>query len=230
MTEGQATYVLSESVTAPDREAWFALPAGFTTLPLDALTASSGSADASSSGSADASRLREVVDGILDGAPDGVVRQRLIGQLAGAQRMMLALREEGVVHCSLGLHRDDDGDGRVLTSFFTFRWQDISRAPRHLTAARAVAAGHEHVEVLDLPCGPAALGEVARTVAPDLGLPVERLLQIHAYLPHPDGSRLVVLSLTTPAPGRRSHYRAMLRDVAAHVSFDDPLVHLRTNV
>lgn len=222
MTEDQATYVLSESVTAPDREAWFALPAGFTTLPLDALTASSGSADAS--------RLREVVDGILDGAPDGVVRQRLIGQLAGAQRMMLALREEGVVHCSLGLHRDDDGDGRVLTSFFTFRWQDISRAPRHLTAARAVAAGHEHVEVLDLPCGPAALGEVARTVAPDLGIPVERLLQIHAYLPHPDGSRLVVLSLTTPAPGRRTHYRAMLRDVAAHVSFDDPLVHLRTNV
>ncbi len=222
MTEDQATYVLSDSVAAPDREAWFALPAGFTTLPLDALTASSDSADAS--------RLREVVDGILDGAPDGVVRQRLIGQLAGAQRMMLALREEGVVHCSLGLHRDDDGDGRVLTSFFTFRWQEISRAPRHLTAARAVAAGHDRVEVLDLPCGPAALGEVARTVAPDLGLAVERLLQIHAYLPHPDGSRLVVLSLTTPAASRRSHYRAMLRDVAAHVSFDNPLAHLRTNV
>lgn len=218
MTDGQITYVLTDSVTAPGREAWFALPAGFTALPLDALTAPPDSSGASP--------LREVVAGV----PDGVVRERLVGQLAGAQRMLLALREEGVVHCSLGLHRDDDGDGRVLTSFFTFRWQEISRAPRHLTAARAVAAGHDRIEVLDLPCGPAALGEVARTVAPELGLPVERLLQIHAYLPHPDGSRLVVLSLTTPAVSRRSHYRAILRDVAVHVSFDNPLAHLRTNV
>ncbi|MEO3851864.1 hypothetical protein ABGB09_30255 [Streptomyces sp. B8F3] len=222
MTDEHPTYLLNDSATAPDREAWFALPAGFTTLPLGALTASSDSTDGS--------RLREVVDDILAGVPDGVGRQQVIGQLAGARRMMLALREEGVVHCSLGLHRDDDGDGRLLTSFFTFRWQEISRAPRHLTAARAVAEGHDRIEVLDLPCGPAALGEVARTVAPDLGLAVERLLQIHAYLPHPDGSRLVVLTLTTPTVQRRTHYRAMLHDVAAHVSFDDPLVRLRTHV
>ncbi|AUH42659.1 hypothetical protein [Streptomyces sp. CMB-StM0423] len=222
MADEHATYVLSDSVTQPDREAWFALPAGFTTLPLDALTAQSDTTDAS--------RLREVVDDLLAGVPDGVGRQRVIGQLAGAQRMMLALREEGVVHCSLGLHRDDDGDGRLLTSFFTFRWQEISRAPLHLTAARAVAAGHDRIEVLDLPCGPAAIGEAAMRVAPDLGIAVERLLQIHAYLPHPDGSRLAVLTLTTPAPHRRAHYRAMLHDVAEHVSFDDPLVHLRTHV
>ncbi|MFF0724646.1 hypothetical protein [Streptomyces sp. NPDC004134] len=222
MAEDQNTYILSDSAAAPDRDAWFALPAGFTTLPLDVLT--------SPVGSPGASRLREVVDGVLAGVPDGIVREQVIGQLAGAQRMMLALREEGVVHCSLGLHRDDDGDGRLLTSFFTFRWQEISRAPRHLTAARAVAAGHDRIEVLDLPCGPAALGEVGRTVAPDLGLGVERLLQVHAYLPHPDGSRLAVLTLTTPAPHRRAHYRAMLHDVAEHVSFDDPLVHLRTHV
>ncbi|MFW6695517.1 hypothetical protein [Streptomyces sp. MAR4 CNX-425] len=220
MTEDQPAYLLSDSATAPDRDAWFALPAGFTTLPLDALTAPAESPDTA--------RLREVVGGTLDAAPEGVARQQLIGQLATAQRMLLALREEGTVHCSLGLHRDDDGDGRVLTSLFTFRWQDISHAPRHLTAARAVAAGHDRIEVLDLPCGPAALGEVTMGVAPDLGLPVERLLQLHAYLPHPDGDRLVVLTLTTPTPNRRAHYRAMLRDVAEHVSFENPLAHVQT--
>jgi hypothetical protein len=216
VTEDQITYILSDSVTAPDREAWFALPAGFTTLPLDALTAPPDSPDAS--------RLRDAVDPILASAPAGALRQQLIGQLAAAQRMILALCEEGVVHCSLGLHRDDDGDGRLLTSLFTFRWQEISRAPRHLTAARAVAADHERIEVLDLPCGPAALGDKTLTVAPDLGLPVDRLLQLHAYLPHPDGCRLAVLTLTTAAVNRRAHYHAMLRDVAEHVSFENPLV------
>lgn len=222
MTEDQPTYILSGSATAPDREAWFALPAGFTTLPLDALTAPPGSPDAA--------KLRDAVDPILASAPDEALRQQLIGQLAAAQRMILALCEEGVVHCSLGTHRDDDGDGRILTSLFTFRWQEISRAPRHLTAARAVAAGHERIEVLDLPCGPAAIGEETKSVAPDLGLPVDRLLQLHAYLPHPDGSRLAVLTLTTPDPYRRAHYRAMLRDVADHVSFDNPLVNVQVDV
>ncbi|WBB58927.1 hypothetical protein O7599_25395 [Streptomyces sp. WMMC500] len=222
MTEEHPTYILSDSATAPDREAWFALPAGFTTLPLGALTAPPDSPDASP--------LRDALGEILGAVPDGVVRQQVIGQLAGAQRMMFALREEGVVHCSLGLHRDDDGDGRLLTSFFTFRWQEISRAPRHLTAARAVAAGHDRIEVLDLPCGPAALGEAAMAVAPDLGVAVDRLLQVHAYLPHPDGCRLVVLTLTTAAVDRRTHYRAMLRDVAEHVSFDNPLAGLPTQV
>ncbi|WP_407565313.1 hypothetical protein [Streptomyces sp. 184] len=216
MTEDQVTYILSDSVTAPDREAWFALPAGFTTLPLDALTAPPDHPDAT--------RLRDAVEPLLAAAPEGVVREQLVGQLASAQRMLLALRQEGVVHCSLGLHRDDAGDGRVLTSFFAFRWQEISRSPRHLTAARAVATGHDRIEVLDLPCGPAALGDTTMTVAPDLGLPVKRLLQVHAYLPHPDGCRLVVLTLTTAAVNRRAHYRAMLRDVAEHVSFENPLV------
>jgi hypothetical protein len=51
----------------------------------------------------------------------------------------------------------------------------------------------------------------------------ERLLQVSAYVPYPDGERLAILNLATPAVEHADHYRALLREIAYLVSFDNPL-------
>ncbi|MFJ8993251.1 hypothetical protein ACIRQH_23000 [Streptomyces sp. NPDC102279] len=48
-------------------------------------------------------------------------------------------------------------------------------------------------------------------------------MQIHAHLPHPDGRSLAILTLSTVSVVHREHYRAVLREIAGLVSFDDPL-------
>ncbi|MFF5154998.1 hypothetical protein ACFY3N_01790 [Streptomyces sp. NPDC000348] len=154
-----------------------------------------------------------------------MTRQQLIAQFATAQRLLAALREVGTVHCSVGLHRDDVvGGPGPLFSLFTISWRETATAPRGVTAARAVTAGGGHggVEFVELSCGPAAFSESVSVPGAGSGLPRLPLLQVHAHLPHPDCRRLAVLTLTTTAPARRDEYRAILRLIAASVSFKSP--------
>ncbi|TLS42920.1 hypothetical protein FE633_28405 [Streptomyces montanus] len=218
MTTSPPQFLLHPSVNAPGEGIWFATPAGFTDLPLEALVAPLGAPEAKTSA--------EALSYLLASAPDEMIRQRFIAQLATAQRMFHALQAEGTVHCSLGLHRDDtgDGDGGALLSLFTITWVGIARSPRGATAARAVATAerHTHVEYAELPCGPATFSETVRTATGESGLPQDPLLQIHAHLPHPDGASLALLTLSTTAVAHREHYRAFLRHIANLVSFESP--------
>ncbi|MCX5558100.1 hypothetical protein [Streptomyces sp. NBC_00038] len=214
--------ILHESVEDPGAEAWFAEPPGFTALPLDALL--------SEPDSPAAGELRSALAPFLDSAPDEMARQQFIAEFTQGQQLLGAMREVGTVHCSIGLHRDDLDDtgtssGQPLFSLFTLSWRDTAVAPRAVTAARAVtsAAGHTHIEYLELPCGPATLSETVRTASADSGLPRLPLLQIHAHLPHTDCKRLIVLTLSTTAVVRREEYRAVLQQIAETVSFESPL-------
>jgi hypothetical protein len=211
-------YIVHPSAEEAGCDAWFALPAGFLVLPLDALLTATGPGAAE--------RLRDAVAPLLATAPDDRVRQQFVARIAAAQHTLALLCEEGTVHCALGLHRDDDGDDGPLMSLFTFTWRQIARAPRSLVAARTIAGrGHDAAELVDLPCGPGALGEMCRTVPAAHGLAEERLLLLTAYIPHPSGERLAVLDLATAAVARAEHYRAMLRDTAYGFTFDDPHVN-----
>ncbi|MFC8346440.1 hypothetical protein [Streptomyces sp. NPDC057280] len=214
--------LLHESLNDPLAELWFAEPVGFTALPLDALLPAPDSAAVDG--------LRAATAPLLDSAPDDLARQQFIAHIATGQRMLAALRDVGMVHCAIGLHRDDvqeaDVGGRLLLlSFFTISWCESNVAPRGVTAARAVtsAEGHTDVEFLELPCGPAALSE--RMVRPSdaAGLVPQSLLQIHAHVPHPDCRRLAVLTLSTTAVARRSEYRVILRQIAETVRFERPV-------
>lgn len=212
-------FIIDDSAKDPDAEIWFAVPAGFTELPLEALLAAPGSPAAD--------RLRAALAPLVEVIPDGVARQRFIAELANGQQLLLALREVDTVHCSLGLHRDDaeGGDGRTLLSLFTVSWLQTAWAPRAVSAARAVAkAEHQtSIEYVDLPCGPASVSESVRTPAAGSGVPQEPLLQVHAHLPHPDCRRIALLTLSTAAVSRREQYRTILRQTAELVSFADPL-------
>jgi hypothetical protein len=215
-------FTVADSAKDPDAELWFAEPAGFRAIPLDGLLPTSGSPTAD--------HLRAALAPFLDAAPDKMMRRQFIAQLAQGQELLGALCEIGTVHCSIGLHRDDideagDSSGQPLLSFFTLSWRDTAVAPRAVTAARAVSSAQSHtrIEYLELPCGPATLSETELTPSADSGLPQTPLLQIHAHLPHPDCKRLVVLTLSTTAGARREHYRAILRQIAELVSFDNPL-------
>ncbi|MGW0474025.1 hypothetical protein [Streptomyces coeruleorubidus] len=212
--------VIAESVHDPSCGIWFAVPGGFTELPLNVLLAPPTSAEAD--------RLREALAPLVEAIPDGVTRQQFIAQLASGQQLLRALREVGTVHCSLGVHRDDveGGSGGILHSLFTVSWRDIAWSPRSVSAARAVATAeqHSHIEYLDLPSGPASMGETVRTPTPESGLSTTPLLQIYAYLPHPDCKRMAVLMMSTPEVGRREQYREILRQIAELTSFESPLV------
>lgn len=219
---GSAAIIIHESVKDPHSELWFAEPAGFTAMPLDALLAEPKTPDAD--------KLRVAAAPLLDLAPSELVRQQFVALIASGQQMLATLCEFGTVHCSIGLHRDDVG-GRAssgaqpLLSLFTISWRDTNVAPRTVTAARAVTAGEGHTGIAfqELPCGPAVLSETTHRAAADSGLPQQPLLQIHAHLPHPDCKRLAVLTLSTTATARREEYRAILRQVVETVRFEKPL-------
>ncbi|WP_405870289.1 hypothetical protein [Streptomyces sp. NBC_00005] len=212
--------IIDDSASDPSAGIWFAVPGGFTELPIDVLLAPPASAEAD--------RLAQALTPLLEAIPDGVTRQQFIAQLASGQQFLRALREVGTVHCSLGVHRDDTaGDnGGTLHSLFTVSWRDIAWSPRSVSAARAVAAAeqHSHVEYLDLPSGPASMSETVRTPTSESGLPPTPLLQICAYLPHPDCKRMAVLTLSTTAVDRRDQYRTILRQIAELTSFESPLI------
>ncbi|MFF3481714.1 hypothetical protein ACFYXC_00330 [Streptomyces sp. NPDC002701] len=215
---------VDDSAKDPHADIWFAEPAAYTPLPLDLLLAAPGSPAAE--------ELRVAFAPFLEAAPDDVTRQRFVAQVAEGQRLLATLREVGTVHCSVGLHRDDIGDldgngnGQPLLSFFTLSWRDTAVASRAATAARAVASaeGHTGIEYHELSCGPATLSETVRMPSAGSGLPAQALLQVHAHLPHPDCKRLVVLTLSTTAVVHRGYYRAILRQIAESVSFDNPFI------
>ncbi|MCF3129806.1 hypothetical protein IPZ69_05325 [Streptomyces olivochromogenes] len=212
-------FVLDDSVRDPHASIWFAVPASFIELPLGAFLAAPDSIEADA--------LRDALAPMVQAVPYGVARQQFIGQLANAQQLLLALNEVDAVHCSLGLHRDDAeaGDGRTLFSMLTVSWRQIAWSPRAMSAVRAVASGerHVHIEYLDLPSGPATISETVRTPAAGSDVPQDPLLQVHAYLPHPDGKRMAILMLNTTATHRREQYRNILRQIAEMVSFENPL-------
>jgi hypothetical protein len=218
MTTSTPNFVLHPSATAPGEGIWYATPAGFTALPLESLLASPSSAAADD--------LHQALDPLLASTPDEATRQAVLANLTTAQRMFQVMRAAGTVHCSLGLHRDDtgDGDGGPLLSLFTITWVPTAWAPRAVTAARAVATAEDHtrIEYVELPSGPATFSETVRKPTPDSGLPQRPLLQVHAHIPHPDGRRLAVLTLSTTAASHREHYRAVLQQIAGLISFDDP--------
>ncbi|WP_369035056.1 hypothetical protein [Streptomyces adonidis] len=215
-------FVLHDSVNDPQAELWFAEPAGFTGLPFEAFL--------SEPGSRAADNLRAAVAPFLDSAPNELVRQQFIANVASGQQLLGVLREVGTVHFSIGLHRDDvDGMGasigQPLLSFFSVSWRDTAVAPRGVTAARAVtsAEGHTGIEFLELPCGPVTLSETTLTPSAESGLPHQPLLQVHVHLPHPDCKRMAVLTISTTAVARRAEYRAILQQIAETVSFENPL-------
>ncbi|MFC8200708.1 hypothetical protein ACFUTV_35735 [Streptomyces sp. NPDC057298] len=214
------SFTFHDSAKDPTSKIWFAEPPGFTALPLDALL------PAPESPAADV--LRTALAPFLDAAPDDMIREQFIAQFAKGQQLLGALREVGTVHFSVGLHRDDTDDagrssGQPLLSFFTLSWRDTAVASRAVTAARAVtsAQGHAHIEFLELPCGPATLSETVLTPSADSGFSQAPLVQIHAYVPHPDCKRLVVLTLSTTAAVHRERYRTILQQMAETVSFEE---------
>lgn len=158
--------IVDDSASDPSAGIWFAVPGGFTELPIDVLLAAPASAEAD--------RLQQALAPLVEAIPDGVTRQQFIAQLASGQQLLRALREVGTVHCSLGVHRDDTAgnNGETLHSLFTVSWRDIAWSPRAVSAARAVATADQHsnIEYLDLPSGPASMGETLRTPTPESGL------------------------------------------------------------
>jgi len=211
---------LDDSASDPSAGIWFAVPGGFTELPIDILLAEPASAEAE--------RLQQALAPLVEAIPDGVTRQQFIAQLASGQQLLRALREVGTVHCSLGTHRDDTvgNNSEILHSLFTVSWRDIAWSPRAVSAARAVATADQHsnIEYVDLPSGPASMGEILRIPNPETGLPPTPMLQIYAYLPHPDCKRMAVLMLSTTTVERREQYREILRQIAELTSFESPLV------
>lgn len=215
-------FTVADSAEDPDADIWFAEPAGFTAVPLDALLPVPGSQAADD--------LRTALAPILDAALDGVARQRFIAQFAQGQQLLGALTEAGTVHCSIGLHRDDvdagaASRGRPLLSFFTVSWRATAVSPRAVTAARAVSRldAQARIEFVELPCGPVAFSETVHTPGVVSGVPQMPLVQFRAHLPHPDCRRLAVFTLSTTAVDRSEQYRAILRRIAALASFDNPL-------
>ncbi|MEV2256936.1 hypothetical protein AB0I94_41430 [Streptomyces sp. NPDC050147] len=224
-------FILDKSVNEPGGDIWFAIPAGFTSIPIDALLNAPESAGANA--------LRASIEPILEALPEEFARQKCLTQVAVGQKMLASLVEIGTTHCSIGVHRDDgsggdkgdhgDGGGssvNYLFSLFTLSWRDIAVAAPAVTAARAVvgAEGHTNIEYLELPCGPASFSELVRTPDSDYDPSQTPLLQIFAHLPHPDGKRLVSLTLGTTAVHRRAEYRSLLHHIAENVSFENPLL------
>lgn len=211
-------FQIHRSAKEPGEGIWFAVPAGFTMLPLEALLAPQDSAQAE--------RSWAILAPLLASAPNEATRLQFMAQLADEQRLLHTLYAKGAVHCAVGLHRDDtgEGDGGALLSMFTITWVDTAWAPRGVTAGRAVAKaeGHTNIEYAELACGPTTFSEAVLTPTRDSALPQRSLLQIHAYVPYPDGRSLANLTLSTTSVAHRPHYRAILRQIAEMVSFEDP--------
>ncbi|MEW1773809.1 hypothetical protein [Streptomyces sp. NPDC086777] len=193
-----AAYTVDASARNEDADIWFALPPGFLPLPLHELAAA------------------------CDAAPTAG-RAAGIGPVLRLAQLFLGA---GALHCCLGLHTDDEGDGGPLLSLFTLARRAADWAPRSVLAGRVAAGaeGAEHIEMLDLPCGPVSLVQTRLKEPPELELGTPSgLLQVTAYVPGLDGRHIAIFSLATTAADRARYYRDLLRDIAATVSFEDPL-------
>lgn len=216
------SYAVEESALRHDCELWFAVPASFVDLPLDAL--------ADDPPSPRTEEFTRTVDALLALVPEEG-RARFLGELAQARFLPAALRQSGLAHCALGLHEVTDGE--VVPAVLTLVWREAPWTPPKLTAARIVVdqpAAQSQGEVLsaeyvELPCGP---GAVTETVTEHAG---QRVYQAAGHLPHPDGRRLVIVTLSSTAVEARAHYRELLDGLVHLVSFDNPLPdHLRARM
>ncbi|MEU3887435.1 hypothetical protein [Streptomyces sp. NPDC029041] len=210
------TFVIDPSARMPDADIWFALPAGFIPVPL----ADFAAAEEVPAGAEDQEHSLGALATMLAG-PENT--PQFLELLAPVRRLGRVLAYSGVIHCSVGTHRDDEGDGSLLSSLFTLGCQETSWAPRGVMAARAAAAMADasHVETLELPCGPASLVEIRSS--PQVGEMRHELLQIVTYVPFPDARKLAILTLSTTAVHRSDHYRNLLRESARMVTFENPL-------
>lgn len=210
------TFVIDPSARMPDADIWFALPVGFVPVPLTELVVAD---EVLTSPEGQRHRLEALATMLTGPESSG----QLLDLLAPVQRLAHVLAYSGVIHCSMGMHRDDAGDGSLLLSMFTLGWRETAWAPRGVMAARAAAgtADASHVEALDLPCGPATLVEIRAN--PQVAGTPQELLQVVAYVPFPDAHKLAILTLSTTAVHCSDHYRDLLRETARLVTFENPL-------
>ncbi|NBE54914.1 hypothetical protein [Streptomyces boluensis] len=215
--------LIGDSARDTSSKIWYALPAGFLDVPLDALDPEPGTAQEED--------LERALDLILDAAPEAE-RDRYAGALRDVRYMTAQMRNEGVIGCSLGMHYADDGSSAM--SVVTVALRDIDWAPARITAVRAASLREtpENVELLTLPGGrPASISDTLVTM-PDLadGLPSQELYQCNVYIPAPSGAQLGVVTLSSTAVGSRKHYRDMMVGIAHTVSFQDPLPEIERAV
>ncbi|MCW2870350.1 hypothetical protein [Actinacidiphila oryziradicis] len=201
-------FAVDDSATRPGCDLWFALPPGFVDIPYTALLAEPDTDQAH--------QLLDAVHTLLELVPQDKHEAFLAG-LAEAQVMSELLRRQGTVHCSMGLHEGDDG--ALLHSVLTIMWLHTPWTPPKLGAAKAALAleSADTLELADLPCGPAAITE---SLVEAEG---QQLFRLTGYLPHPDGRRIAVLTLSTTAVSAAGHYRDILSGLVRMVSFDNPL-------
>ncbi|MGX1757774.1 hypothetical protein ACWIG5_12840 [Streptomyces lydicus] len=193
-------FAVTESAMRAECDIWFALPPGFVEVPLVPDT----------SGATDGLELlaalvpKEEYESLRSSLDDA----RAIGGL---------LARTGAVHLSMGVHDGESGD--VLHSVFLIKWEEMPWTPPKLAAAKAALAssGPGEAELIDLPCGPAAVME---SLSEHEG---QEVFQMTGYLPHPEGRRVAVLALSTTAGSDHEHYRDMFHGIARMVSFDNPL-------
>ncbi|MEU6283911.1 hypothetical protein [Streptomyces sp. NPDC047028] len=216
-------YMIDESALSEDADVWFVLPPGFVPLPLRELAIAEQNP-------AMAGRLGDALRPLFEASADAAARQRLLTAFGPVLRMAQVLLSVDTVHCCVGLHVDDVGDGDLLLSMFTLTWKATNWAPRRVLVARALAGaqGTEYRERLDLPCGPAAFVQSRLTGPPEVG-PVagRQLLQVTAHVPCTEGRRIAILTLATTATERAQEYRCLLRDIARSVSFENPFADPR---
>ncbi|MHC3475520.1 hypothetical protein ACYF6T_43600 [Streptomyces sp. 7R007] len=221
-----APYLVDESAMSEDADVWFAMPPGFVPLPLpDVVEVADGMTERVRPGNA--------LSPLLDAFSDAAAQRRLLTDLGPVARMARLLLGVGAVHCCLGVHADDEGDGRPLLSLFTLASRTTDWASRSVLAARAAAGAENarHIEILDLPCGPASLVQSVLSAPAEAGPSLGRELhQVTAYVPSLDGRRIAILTLATTEVGRVHRYRALLKDIAATVSFDNPLADVSDDV
>ncbi|MFG2211046.1 hypothetical protein [Streptomyces sp. NPDC048638] len=177
-------------------------PPGFVEVPLAPVPDTSGAADG-----------LELLAALVPEEQYGSFRS----SLDEARAMGGLLARTGAVHLSMGVHDDESGD--VLRSVFLIKWEEMPWTPPKLAATKAALAssGSREAELIDLPCGPAA---VVESLTEREG---EKVFQMTGYLPHPEGRRVAVLALSTTACSNHEHYRDMSHGIARMVSFDNPL-------
>ncbi|MFK8848032.1 hypothetical protein [Streptomyces sp. Ac-502] len=205
-TEGNLNeFAIDGSAMSAECDIWFALPPGFVEVPL--VPGADATADE-----------WELLSTLVPEEQYGAFRERM--QEARAMGVLLA--RSGAVHLSIGVHHDES-DG-VVHSVFLIKWQELPWTPPKLAAAKAALAsgGARSADLVDLPCGPAA---VAESLDHREG---QEVFQMTAYLPHPEGRRVAVLALSTTAESGHEHYRDVFHGIIGMVSFDNPLPsHLR---
>lgn len=207
-------YAIDESALRCGCDLWFAVPAGFSEVLFGNLLADSSSSEGR--------RVIATVRALLELAPESR-QEELLRHLRSVPDFIGAMIDEGVVHVSIGAHEDEDG--KLLQSFLTVASRDVPFAPPKLTAVRAATMRNSAVPIAlaDMPCGPVAFVEALIDLPASVDARQHSLYEVTAYLPHPSGRKLSVLTLTTPAVQARDHYREIHRHIAETVSFENPL-------